>query len=57
MLCTAIRAHYDKGLKTATKGTDFSMEGEEYICKIVQIYDGDTVRVAIRRRGRRSARP
>ena len=34
----------------AIKGKDFSMEGERYLARVVEVYDGDTIRVVIFRR-------
>lgn len=41
----------DYALKNAERGDDFSLKGESVCAKVVSVYDGDTLRVVIRRRG------
>lgn len=50
-ISATIGAYFDKDLKAATKGDDFSLQDEEFLCKVVEVYDGDTIRVVFRRRG------
>lgn len=38
-------------LMTMEKGPDFSMDGEEYIARVVDVYDGDTCRIVFYRNG------
>lgn len=48
---TVLRAYFDKDLRAATQGADFSLQDKEFLCKVVQVYDGDTIRVVFRRQG------
>lgn len=34
-------------LRSATKTTDHTMRGEQYVGKVVDVYDGDTIRVVV----------
>lgn len=38
-------------LQNATKGEDFSLNGEEFTARVVDVYDGDTIRVVFFRHG------
>lgn len=42
----------DEELLAAKRGSDFSFEGMGFLAKIVDLYDGDTVRIAFRFDGR-----
>lgn len=43
---------YDHKLRQAEKSTNFSFDGKTYLAKVVDIYDGDTITVVFRRRGK-----
>jgi endonuclease YncB( thermonuclease family) len=38
----------DVALLQATKGEDFSLNGRDFLAKVVDVYDGDTIRVVFR---------
>ncbi len=43
---------YDHDLRHATKGKKFSYAGLSFKCKVVDVYDGDTLTVVFRYRGK-----
>lgn len=43
---------YDKQLRKATKGHNFTLNGKKFKAKVVDVYDGDTCTVVFRYRGK-----
>lgn len=39
----------DDLLRVSVKGSDHSLDGEQYTARVVQVYDGDTIRVRFKR--------
>jgi len=49
--CITGTEHTDNLLRARIKGVDFSLKGEEHTARVVEVYDGDTIRVIFHRNG------